>query len=87
MYISLHLQGTFTGCVPQPGAMANQPVVVCLRGVRCGREQRRSVIEGLGLNLVPYHSVQSAGSAAVNKLNITGSTVATFTAICEPSQA
>lgn len=50
----------------------------------CVRWRKGDVIEGLGLNLVPYHSVQSAGSAAVSKLKLTGSAVATFTAICEP---
>lgn len=39
--------------------------------------QRQRGIEGLGLILDPYHSVQSAGSAAVSKLKLTGSAVAT----------
>lgn len=42
-----------------------------------GERQRGREIEGLGLILVPYHSVQSAGSAAVSKLKLTGSAVAT----------
>lgn len=35
-------------------------------------------MEGLDTTPVPYHYVQSAGSAAVSKLKLTGSAVATI---------
>lgn len=46
-------------------------------------DERRIRLE----SLVPYHLVQSAGSAAVSKLKLTGSPVATFTAEWKQSQA
>lgn len=81
MQIASHPQGRLLAPTHSRRSLADQLVVVIPKegrreGGRGDGDGDGGEIEGLASVLRPYHSLQSAGSAAVSKLKLTGSAAA-----------
>lgn len=78
MQIAAHPRGRLLAPTRSRRSLADQLVVVIAKeGRREGDgDGGGGEIEGLASVLRPYHSLQSAGSAAVSKLKLTGSAAA-----------